>query len=65
MAVGRWLKWFVPQPPGVASVFVRTINLSFVSETLTESVSFITELRGGRVGESDKASLGDRGAPET
>jgi hypothetical protein len=23
LAVGRWLKWFVPQPPGDASVFVR------------------------------------------
>ncbi|EFX68378.1 hypothetical protein DAPPUDRAFT_114575 [Daphnia pulex] len=33
----RWLKWIVPQPPGDASVFVRTINLPFVSETLTES----------------------------
>jgi hypothetical protein len=38
LAVVRWLKWFVPQPPGHASIFVRTQYLPIVSETLTESV---------------------------
>jgi hypothetical protein len=46
LAVGRWLKWIVPHPPGDASVFVRTKYLPFVSETLTESVfQILTELR--------------------
>jgi hypothetical protein len=38
LAVGRWLKWIVPQPPGDVSVFVRAKYLPFVSETLTDSV---------------------------